>query len=118
MKGKLISMAMALCMIAAAAGCGSAGKTSTASSEADSSQTPGTAAASSEGTEASESGEVSADATQEDIADINMVIVSMSSIPTGLQAVEDAINEITEAEIGTHVNIEMIEVAAMISKSD
>ena len=43
------------------------------------------------------------------MAEINMVYMPMGSSPQGLQAVEDAINEITEAEINTHVNIEIIE---------
>ena len=48
----------------------------------------------------------------EDIAEINMVYFSMSSIPSGLAEVEAAINEITEAEINTHVNIKMLEMGS------
>ena len=50
--------------------------------------------------------------TDEDIAEINMVYFSMSAIPSGLDDVEDAINAITESEINTHVNIEMIEMGS------
>ena len=48
--------------------------------------------------------------TWEDMADIIVMYPSMTAIPSGLQAVEDAINEITEEEINTHVTLKMIEV--------
>ena len=48
--------------------------------------------------------------TWDDMEDIIVVYPSMGAIPTGLQEVEDAINEITEAEINTHVTLNMIEV--------
>ena len=48
----------------------------------------------------------------EDMAEINMVYFSMASIPTGLSDVEAEINAITENEINTHVNIEMIELGS------
>ena len=68
---------------------------------------------------AQESGSESSDAqgtsgsynvTWDDTEDIIIVWPCMSAIPTGLQAVEDAINEITEAEINTHVTLNMIEI--------
>lgn len=46
----------------------------------------------------------------EDLAEINMIYMSMSTLPSGLSDIEAAINEITESEINTHVNIEVIEV--------
>lgn len=46
----------------------------------------------------------------EDMADINVVSISMGPIPNDVKLVEDAINEITEQEINTHVNFEIIEV--------
>ncbi len=48
--------------------------------------------------------------TWEDMADIIIVYPTMSTIQPGLSAVEDAINEITESEINTHVSLRMIEV--------
>ena len=45
----------------------------------------------------------------EDITEIKMVYMPLSSMPKGLQDVEDAINAITEEEINVHVNIEIIE---------
>ena len=83
-----------------AAGCGNSESGGGASNDA-SAAGGDTAAA---GDAADEGGKV-----LEDMADINMLYLSMGPIPQGLQAVEDAINEITEAEINTHVNIEMIE---------
>ena len=48
-------------------------------------------------------------AVLEDMAEIKMVYMPMGSMPTGVQEVEDAINEITESQINTHVDIEMLE---------
>ena len=48
-------------------------------------------------------------ADNEDMTDITVTYLSMGPIPTGLQDVEDAINEITEAEKNIHVTLEMIE---------
>lgn len=48
--------------------------------------------------------------TWDDIAEITVIYPSMNTIQAGLGAVEDAINEITEAEINTHVTLTMIEV--------
>lgn len=49
------------------------------------------------------------DEDDEEIAEINMVYLTTSAVPNGLSDVEDAINEITEAEINTHVHLEVIE---------
>ena len=49
------------------------------------------------------------DEDDEEIAEINMVYLTTSAIPSGLSDVEAAINEITEAEINTHVKLEVIE---------
>ncbi len=43
------------------------------------------------------------------MAEITMIYMPLGSMPKGLQEVEDAINAITEAEINTHVDIQMIE---------
>lgn len=48
--------------------------------------------------------------TWEDMAEIVVVYPTMNTIQAGLQDVEDAINEITESEINTHVTLNMIEV--------
>lgn len=45
----------------------------------------------------------------EEMAYINIMFIAMGSVPSGLQEIEDAINEITEAEINTHVTLEMVE---------
>lgn len=62
------------------------------------------------GDEGSSSASGSYNVTWEDTEEINVVWPSMGPIPSGLQAVEDAINEITEAEINTHVTLNMIEI--------
>lgn len=48
----------------------------------------------------------------EDILDINVLYVSMGPVPSGLEAVEAAVNEITEKEINTHVNLEIYEIGS------
>lgn len=45
----------------------------------------------------------------EDMAEIVVIYPSMGAIPNGLQAVEDEINKITEAELNIHVMLNMIE---------
>lgn len=47
--------------------------------------------------------------TWEDMAEIVVMYPAMSSIPSGLEDVETAINEITEKEINTHVKLLMTE---------
>ena len=48
--------------------------------------------------------------TWEDTADITIMYCSMGPVPNGLKAVEDAVNAITEAEIDTHVTLNVVEV--------
>lgn len=78
-----------------------AGESQTAS-EAQSQDT-----ATSEVSEAESAGDYNV--TWDDMAEIIVVYPSMSTIPSGLQDVEDAINEISEAEINTHVTLQMLE---------
>lgn len=52
----------------------------------------------------------------EDMAEINMLYMASGAVPNGLSEVEAAINEITETEINTHVNLEMIEVGNYIQQ--
>ena len=44
-----------------------------------------------------------------DMAEITVAYLSMGALPPGLADVEEAINEITEKEINTHVTLEVIE---------
>ena len=53
--------------------------------------------------------DVTYNVTWDDLVDINIVQIAPGAIPTGVQEVEDAINEITEAQINVHVNFEMLE---------
>ncbi len=77
-------------------------------SDSQASDTASEAGTSAEG-ETGASGGSAYNVTWDDMAEVNMVYMCMSAVPSGLQEVEDAINEITEAEINTHVNLEMIE---------
>ncbi len=105
-KSNIISMSMALMLgVSLVAGCGN--------SEGGQSQDAGTKSNASVGTEGNEdpgsSSSAAASSSDEDMAEIKMVYMPLGSMPKGLQEVEDAINEITEAEINTHVDIDMIE---------
>lgn len=52
----------------------------------------------------------------DDTADIKVVLIAPGPVPSGLQEVEDALNEITEAEIDTHVTLEMLEMGNYIQQ--
>lgn len=124
------TMAMALCMAMAAsslAACGNNEQAQTPSGEssADAQSSAGTAdtSGSADASGADSSADSSTDGqngaaagnynvTWEDIVDVNMMYLATSTIPSGLGDVEDAINEITEAEANIHVNLEMVEVAS------
>ncbi len=112
-RNKVLAIILTLVMtLGLLAGCGSSeGQMQTQSNAPAPKQTTGDKT---QGTDAGETPAPDTAAPEEDdeddtMAEINMVYMPMGSVPTGIDAVEDAINEITEAEINTHVNIEMIE---------
>lgn len=112
-RNKVLAIILTLVMtLGLLAGCGSSeGQKQTQSNAPAPKQTTGDKT---QGTDAGETPAPDTAAPEEDdeddtMAEINMVYMPMGSVPTGIDAVEDAINEITEAEINTHVNIEMIE---------
>ncbi|MBB5266359.1 putative aldouronate transport system substrate-binding protein [Catenibacillus scindens] len=119
---KWIAMALAGTMtLALAAGCGNsesaAGDSSAAgSTQAQAGEEAGASedASASEGSEAAGTeGSAAASAVDwDDIVDINLLYVSMGPVPTGVDAVEAEINKITEEEINTHVNMEIIEIGS------
>ena len=51
-------------------------------------------------------------AAQEDMAEVNVMVMSLGVIGDGKTAVEDAINAITEKEINTHVTLTFVEVGS------
>ncbi len=103
MMSKVFSVIIALCIVMSLAACGKAENSDSQPVASENKVTENGSVGSDEDTGMDD---------EEDMAEINMVFMSMAAIPNGLQAVEDAINEITEAEINTHVNIEMIEVGS------
>ena len=115
---RLWSMLLAGALVLAAAGCGTK-ETADTQAPADTQQAQSSADTQAEAEDAGEAGE-SGDSqaageggynvTWEDTAEIVVLYPSMTAIPSGLQAVEDAINEITMEEINTHVTLLMIEV--------
>ncbi|WP_346697599.1 ABC transporter substrate-binding protein [Catenibacillus scindens] len=109
---RMLSMAMAGIMgLSLLAGCGNSSGTGNGSQDTQSSAETEAAAADTSSA-ASDTGTSQAEGDSEvleDIAEITMVYMPMGAIPSGLQEVEDAINEITENEINVHVDIQMIE---------
>lgn len=109
---RMLSMVMAGIMgLSLLAGCGNSSGTGNGSQDTRSSAETEAAAADTSSA-ASDTGTSQAEGDSEvleDIAEITMVYMPMGAIPSGLQEVEDAINEITENEINVHVDIQMIE---------
>lgn len=129
MKGKkIMALTLALALTLTAAACGNSegsqketkAPETTKTTEAKETEANDATEATQAPTEAGDEGETKAEqpsggdvaynVTWEDTADIVVLYPSMGPIPNGLQAVEDAMNEITEEEINTHVTLKMIEV--------
>lgn len=106
---KMGALTMAVVLAAGSmSACGNSESAADTSSAGDTAASEGSDVSSEQSDSNSTSGNYNV--TWEDTEDIVVVWPSMSAIPSGLQAVEDAINEITEAEINTHVTLNMIEV--------
>ena len=109
-------------MVASLAACGNAetteeSKSTSAASAADTKEdadevqnTDDEESSAEEGSEAGDPAAAGYNVDWDDMAEIRIIYPSMGAIPSGLQAVEDALNEITEEEINTHVTLDMIEV--------
>lgn len=118
MKKRFVAGLLVLCMLLASlAACGKQESSGGGSGKATTAGETKAGATQAEDTQAGDTqadgDETLAPATQaddEDMADINVVSISMGPIPNDVKLVEDAINEITEPEINTHVNFEIIEV--------
>ena len=110
MKRKSLAAFMAVSMLASVSGCGNSnvGNPLAPALENTVSQESGEEVAVSDSEETNSLDTVD-QVSNEDMDEITMVCSAMGMVPTGLQAVEDAVNEITESEINTHVTIEMIE---------
>ncbi len=114
MKGKLTALFMAACLVATSmAACGnSEGGNAPAASDEGAAGESSAAADSGAATDAGDDADADADAdADEDMAEISMTYLSMGPIPSDLQKVEDELNKITEAEINTHVTLDMLEPA-------
>lgn len=119
MKKRFVAGLLVLCMLLTSlAACGKQESSGGGSGKATAAGETNAGATQAEATQAGDTkasgGESSAPVTEagddEDMADINVVSISMGPIPNDVKLVEDAINEITEPEINTHVNFEIIEV--------
>lgn len=63
-------------------------------------------------TDVTGSAEVTATKPAEDMTDINVMVMSLTAMGEGKNAVQDAVNAITEKEINTHVTLTYVEVGA------
>ena len=105
MKKKLASVILAASMASALiTGCGGEESTSSATTETDS--TAETSSASE--AEATSSDDSSEDADSGDVYTIEMQVVTWGDTPSELDQVEEAINKITESEIGVKVRLNPI----------
>lgn len=110
MKGRVTALLMAACLAMSMAACGNNESASGAGNGGNETNAASDSGAVSEsGSEAAAADNGEADEPLEDMAEIKVTILSMGPIPQGLQDVEDAVNEITEPEINTHVTLEMLE---------
>lgn len=116
MKKKIVALLTALCLVLSLAACGNS---EASPQNADGTKPPAseenTSKADTIGDQTPASDSAKADDPQdaadmdEDMREITVTYLSMGPIPTGLKDVENAINEITEAEKNIHVTLEMIE---------
>lgn len=123
---RMLALLMSVCLaLGVLSACGNSESSSTASTQVQGETKPADAqsvdlqtsgpAPANTGSEETESGTengVSNDlynVTWEDMAEINVVLPVLTTVPSGLADVEAAINAITESQINTHINLEMIE---------
>ena len=121
---KLLVLTLTLGMALSTAACGNSETSTSGSSAPDTEKTTDAVTTDATAEETSASPEnlqsqddesqtnsaMSYNVTWEDTAEITILYPSMGPIPSGLPAVEDAINAITEDEINTHVTVKIIEV--------
>ena len=111
---KALAAGLALAM---AAGCmGGCGNTETQGEPTDTSKAASGGSGSAEGAQTTSGSNSKYNITWEDMAEIHMLLMCPGTVPSGIQDVEDAINEITETEINTHVSYEMVEIGNYVQQ--
>jgi len=99
---KSLSLILVLCMaVAMLAGCGNS--EDTAETKSTATEAEGTTKAADEGSD-------------EEMAEINIMILAMSDVSAGSEEVIAEINKITEEKINTHVNIEHVEMGTYVEQ--
>jgi len=99
---KSLSLILVLCMaVAMLAGCGNS--EDTAETKSTATEAEGTTKAADEGSD-------------EEMAEINIMILAMSDVSAGSEEVIAEINKITEEKINTHVNIEYVEMGTYVEQ--
>lgn len=112
MKKKLVAAILTVAMTAAMlTGCGNGAAEEGVSKEL---AEEGTEEESEEGSEEDAGEESGAEAEPEDLAEITVSYWSLGTVPEEVDLVEEAINEITEPEIGVTVNLNVMDVGSYI----
>lgn len=115
---RVLALLMTLVFVVSMAACGNSegSKSTNAPAETKATDAKATQAAD-DATEAGDETQAPADdADDEDLAEIEVMFWTLNTIPTDLQTVEDAINEITEAKINTTVHLNIIEMGNYIQQ--
>ena len=108
---KIMSLLLALVLVFSLVACGTneQPKETSAKETAAATETQAAAPAETQGAESTVN-EYGYNVTWEDTADVVVLMPSMGPVPTGLQAVEDELNKLTEEQINTHVTLKIVEV--------
>ena len=102
---RTLAMLMALTMVAGAAACGNSEGSQNADTQAPAADDSAAAGDDSAAADA----DADADAEPEDIAEIEVLFWTLNTIPSDVDLVEEAINEITREKIATEVNLNILE---------
>lgn len=115
---RVLALLMTLVFVVSMAACGNSegSKGTNAPAETKATDAKATPAAD-DATEAGDETQAPTDAADdEDLAEIEVMFWTLNTIPTDLQTVQDAINEITEAKINTTVHLNIIEMGNYIQQ--
>ena len=109
---RIFAILMASAMAFAAAACGGGNSSSSTSATSTTGASDSASDTAGESAEASDTGSEDL----EDIAQIEVMFWTLNTIPTDVDMVEEAINEITREKINTEVNLNIIEMGSYVQQ--
>ncbi len=109
---RIFAILMASAMAFAAAACGGGNSSSSTSTTSTTGASDSASDAAGESAEASDTGSEDL----EDIAQIEVMFWTLNTIPTDVDMLEEAINEITREKINTEVNLNIIEMGSYVQQ--